>query len=139
MAREDTTPEQIESLAALLSGISTSIAGIAAQLKQNKVPTARLHLGTLTNVLIPQIEHWLDVAQSNANEDVRSFLRGIEPRSKIQKRYDQNRKRAAAKKPAKKVSKRRVCAALRMQQGTRCEEPPLRGFAPDYWRLVKRI
>jgi hypothetical protein len=68
------------------------------QVDKNGVPHVRLHLGTLSNVLMPQLDHWLNVAQSNTSDDVGAYLRGIESRSVVQKRYDEKRTQAVAKK-----------------------------------------
>lgn len=98
MAREETTTEELERLANKVSGIGTAMVELVDELKANNVPSVRLHLAMLTKRLIPSIEHWLDVALLNAKEDVRAYLLGMESQSAIQHRYDQNRKRAAAKK-----------------------------------------
>lgn len=106
MAREETSPDQLETLGNQLAAVAKSIIDLAEQLKKQGVPNVRLHLGKLTNIIIPSLEHWLDVAELNSKEDVRAYLRGVESPSAIQKRYDENRKRAAAKKPSGAVTKR---------------------------------
>lgn len=108
MAREATTSTDLRGLAKKIGGISAAIEDMASLLETNSVPSVRLHLGMLTKRLIPEMEHWLDVAQLNSKDDVRSYLLGIESKSVLQKRYDENRKRAAAKRadaPAKKESR----------------------------------
>lgn len=105
MAREATTPDQIKALAAKLGEIEAAICLLATNVEKANVPQVRLHLGTLTNILIPQIEHWIDVAQLNANDDIRDFQRGVESRSLVQKRYDGNRKLASATRGAKATAK----------------------------------
>jgi hypothetical protein len=98
MAREETTAEQIAELGKQVVGIGATINEIAEQIRKLGAPSVRLHLGTLTNVVIPQLQHWLDVARTNANEDLRSFQRGIESKSLMQKRYNEKRALSAAKK-----------------------------------------
>lgn len=108
MAREETTPDQLENVAKQFDRLGQAVRELAAILNQNNVPNVRLHLGTLSNVLMPQLDHWLNVAKSNANDDVGNFLRGIESRSIVQKRYDEKRKLKSAKsgaKPSKKVTR----------------------------------
>lgn len=105
MAREETTAEQIVDLGKQVVGIGTTIDEIAEQIRKLGAPSVRLHLGTLTNVIIPQLQHWLDVAQSNANEDLRSFQRGIESKSLMQKRYNEKRALSAAKNRSAQTKK----------------------------------
>ena len=98
MAREETTAEQVQGLAEHIGEIHKAISQIAEMMNKDDVPSVRLHLGTLTNTLIPQIQHWVEIAKVNANDDIRAYLRGVESRSAIQKRYNEKRVRLAAKK-----------------------------------------
>lgn len=106
MAREETTVEDLEKLARALSGVSGAVDSMIKQMKENDVPSVRLHLAMLTKRLLPQLEHWADIAQLHSRDDVRSYLAGIESPSAAQRRYNENRKLASAKKSkadAKKV------------------------------------
>lgn len=105
MAREETTFDQLEDVAKQFDRLGQAVREVAETLKKNNVPNVRLHLGTLSNVLMPQLDHWLNIAQANARDDVGTYLRGIESRSLVQKRYDEKRKLKSAQpdaKPAKK-------------------------------------
>jgi hypothetical protein len=92
MAREATSPEELEKLGAQLGAVAKSIIDLASQLRSQSIPAVRLHLGTLTNSILPDLEHWLDVAEFNSKEDVRAYLRGAESPSAMQRRYDEKRK-----------------------------------------------
>lgn len=106
MAREDVTAEEFAALAKKVSTISSGMDEIVRHMKDSGVPNVRVHLAMLTKRLLPQIEHWLDVAQLHVRDDVRSYLLGVESPSAAQKRYNENRKRAAARKSTPKPSKK---------------------------------
>lgn len=109
MARNEHTPEDLDKLADEAIAAFNRLRAIAGAMRESQMPVILLQSATATNLHLPELIRWAEKSEVDARAQIRSFVSGQESTVAIRKRYNQNQKAAAAKKPwPKKATKKKA-------------------------------
>jgi hypothetical protein len=109
MARSDHTADEFESLAKELASGVEALKAIAKLMRDNEMPSALVHGTSSQNRYVPLVLNWIEKTSSDVKMQLRAYLAGVQSDAERRKRYNENQKLAAAKKPwPKKSTKKKV-------------------------------
>ncbi|WP_397570222.1 hypothetical protein [Schlesneria sp. T3-172] len=104
MARNQKTPEQIESIAQRLIVASETLKMIADSMREGGMPDALIHSTMPENTHIPAIEDWADKLKIDVRSQIRSYVAGVQSKAELNKQKTVTQNQAAARKTKKKPS-----------------------------------
>jgi hypothetical protein len=99
MARIENTPEDLESVALELQTAVDQLKSMATAMRECNMPHVLIHGSTHRNLHIPAVIEWVDKTALEVKSQIKAFTSGVLSRPEIRKRYNENQKLAAAKKP----------------------------------------
>ena len=101
MARQEHTPEILESIANELLKAANTLKSLAASMRLHNMPHALIHGTTSRNFHLPAVLDWVGKTNVDAKTQIRAFVAGVQSKAELQKKYNDKKKLAAAKIPWK--------------------------------------
>ena len=101
MARQEHTPEILESIANELLDASNMLKDLAALMRSHNMPYVLIHGATSKNFHLPAVIDWVGKTNVDTKTQIRAFVAGVQSKAELQKKYNEKKKIAAAKVPWK--------------------------------------
>ncbi|WP_397569061.1 hypothetical protein [Schlesneria sp. T3-172] len=102
MAREEHSPEKFEAIAKELSDAAAVLSDLAETLRSHKMPHVLIHGSTNENFHLPAVLDWVGKTNIDSRTQLRAWLNGIQSKAELQRKYNDRKRKAAAKRPPKR-------------------------------------